>query len=92
MDPLVQSKATVDKTIASLLDAVDTHQKLGNVPLPSLLSAGLSQQTEIVNKLSAIVLTTDAVADDEKPAIRELVEKNDTLPGCPVNLVALREI
>ena len=69
MDPIAQSNATVQKTIASLLDAGDTHQKLASVPLPSLLSACLSQQTEIVNQLSRIVLNSDAVAENDKPAI-----------------------
>ena len=79
MDPLAQSKATVQKTIASLLDAADTHQKLASVPLPSLLSAGLSQQTEIVNQLSRIVLSTDAVKADDKPAIEDLIKRNNDL-------------
>ena len=79
MDPLAQSKATVQKTIASLLDAGDTHQKLASVPLPSLLSAGLSQQTEIVNQLSRIVLNTGAVKDDDKPTIEDLIKRNSDL-------------
>ena len=79
MDPIAQSNATVQKTIASLLDAGDTHQKLASVPLPSLLSAGLSQQTEIVNQLSRIVLNSDAVAEDDKPAIEEMVKRNSDL-------------
>ena len=79
MDPLAQSKATVTKTIASLLDAGDTHQKLESLPLPSLLSAGLSQQTELVNKLSNIVLNSDAVDEQDKPAIQNLVKKNNDL-------------
>ena len=52
---------------------------MASVPLPSLLSAGLSQQTEIVTQLSRIVLNSDAVTEEQKPAIQDLVQKNKDL-------------
>ena len=66
MDPIAQSNATVQKTIASLLDAGDTHQKLASVPLPSLLSAGLSQQTEIVTHFAPLSTAPQTVTLADK--------------------------
>ena len=76
-DPRRQAKSDMDQATTSLIDAQDKFLK--DVPVNKILSAGLSNQYDLIDKLASMAITNDLLPAEEREDFNELVQKNRDL-------------
>ena len=76
-DPRRQAKSDMDQATTSLIDAQDKYLK--DVPVNKILSAGLSNQYDLIDKLASMAISKDLLPAEEREDFNELVQKNRDL-------------
>ena len=77
MDYVAKSNDIVKADIQTLIDSVQNPEPLQQLPLHNLLSAGFSQQAELIEKLSSLAI--DAAEGEDKDNLTALVDSNKKL-------------
>ena len=76
-DPHIQAKSTTDEATRDLIAAQDKFLK--DVPVNKILSAGFSNQYDLIDKLATMAIANDLLPNDEREDFEDLVQKNRNL-------------
>ena len=72
-----RAKEDADRATTSLIEAQEKYLK--DVPLNQILSAGLTNQHELIDKLASLVIASDIVPADERDEFDQAVQRNNDL-------------
>ena len=72
-----QAKSDTDQATTSLIDAQDKYLK--DVPVNIILSSGLSNQYDLIDKLATMAISNNLLPAEERDDFTELVQKNKDL-------------
>ena len=72
-----QAKSDTDQATTSLIDAQDKYLK--DVPVNIILSSGLSNQYDLIDKLATMTISNNLLPAEERDDFTELVQKNKDL-------------
>ena len=72
-----QAKDDTDRATVSLIEAQEKYLK--DVPVNKILSCGLSNQHDLIEKMATLVISNNLVPEDEKDDFNQTVQQNKDL-------------